>query len=239
MKKFLLSAALLTGAFAANADYTEYYKVYYNGEELQNGATVYCDHFEDNTDISGFNMGYTYEANISYVNQTEDSFLLRTSQGFLDMPTEEEFKEGQYDYIAGTMATKWGTPSLCFENGGEDGNESNCIILPFNAVLPDNTHDSFRWQFHLQTISPDTKIAKYTLTTIVAFGDQKDFEEVEDTEFTVNIVFGPEVNGIEGIESDNNATATYFDLQGRRIDNPSQGLYIVKKGNKVTKEFIR
>ena len=31
----------------------------------------------------------------------------------------------------------------------------------------------------------------------------------------------------------------YFDLQGRKVMNPANGLYIVKRGNTVTKEVIR
>lgn len=33
--------------------------------------------------------------------------------------------------------------------------------------------------------------------------------------------------------------AEYFDLQGRKVANPSNGIYIVKRGNKVSKQVIR
>jgi hypothetical protein len=49
--------------------------------------------------------------------------------------------------------------------------------------------------------------------------------------------------GVDDISADDlNTTdgiAQYFDLQGRKILNPSNGIYIVKRGNKVTKEVIR
>ncbi len=44
--------------------------------------------------------------------------------------------------------------------------------------------------------------------------------------------------GIESIEAEN-APAVYYNLQGVRVDNPANGVYIVKRGNKVTKEYIR
>lgn len=44
---------------------------------------------------------------------------------------------------------------------------------------------------------------------------------------------------VEGIEADSNVAPVYYDLQGRMIENPSKGLYIVKKGNKVAKEFVK
>lgn len=45
--------------------------------------------------------------------------------------------------------------------------------------------------------------------------------------------------GIDEITVDNDSVATYYNLQGQRIDNPSAGLYIVKRGNKTTKELIK
>lgn len=46
--------------------------------------------------------------------------------------------------------------------------------------------------------------------------------------------------GISSIENDANAPAVYYNMQGMQIANPVAGqLYIVKKGNKVTKTIIR
>lgn len=44
--------------------------------------------------------------------------------------------------------------------------------------------------------------------------------------------------GVEAIEADNNAEAVYYNLQGVRVNNPENGLYIVKRGNKVSKAYI-
>ncbi len=48
---------------------------------------------------------------------------------------------------------------------------------------------------------------------------------------------------VEGIEIDvpasENAAPVYYNLQGVKVENPANGLYIVKRGNKVTKEIIR
>ena len=40
-------------------------------------------------------------------------------------------------------------------------------------------------------------------------------------------------------EYDADAPAEFFDLQGRKVVNPSNGIYIIKRGNKVTKQVIR
>ena len=48
--------------------------------------------------------------------------------------------------------------------------------------------------------------------------------------------------GIEDIVTDDavnaDAPAVYYNLQGVRVTNPSNGIYIVRRGNKVTKEYV-
>lgn len=46
-----------------------------------------------------------------------------------------------------------------------------------------------------------------------------------------------EVKCIESVDAD--ATPVYYDMQGRRVAKPSAGLYIVKKGNSVTKVLVK
>lgn len=46
--------------------------------------------------------------------------------------------------------------------------------------------------------------------------------------------------GVESITEDNtNAPAEYYNLQGVKVNNPENGLYIVRQGNKVSKQYIR
>ncbi len=252
MKKFLLSTAFILGAFAAQADYAEYFKVYYNGKEVKNGGTILCDHYSDNTDNSGYNMGYTYEANITFVNQTEDAIGLYTTQGFLDMPTEEEYKnQPPVDYTTTEWYQKWGTVALCYAknlNRADGSFSDNCVSLPFTAALADQEtmgDKEFQWQFHLSTVNPDTE-SKYTVSVKpVIISDYNgngvitDYEEIPDSEFTVILAFKKDWSGVDSIDADNDAAPEYYTIQGVRVANPEKGLYIVKKGNKVSKEFIR
>ena len=41
------------------------------------------------------------------------------------------------------------------------------------------------------------------------------------------------------VVEDTNAAPEYFNLQGIRVANPESGLYIVRRGNKVSKELVR
>ncbi|MDE6267433.1 MAG: starch-binding protein [Muribaculaceae bacterium] len=45
-------------------------------------------------------------------------------------------------------------------------------------------------------------------------------------------------SGVEAIEAED-APAVYYNLQGVKIDNPANGLYIVKRGNKVSKVMVK
>ena len=48
-----------------------------------------------------------------------------------------------------------------------------------------------------------------------------------------------EGSAVEAIESDFDGEPEYYNLQGVRVYEPSQGIYIVRRGNKVTKEVVR
>ncbi len=61
--------------------------------------------------------------------------------------------------------------------------------------------------------------------------------ELTEQKFTTRDLV--EQNGVETIDSDYTHTPVYYNMQGVRISNPSNGLYIVRRGNKTTKEFIR
>lgn len=65
-----------------------------------------------------------------------------------------------------------------------------------------------------------------------------------DSDEYVNIsrtVFSDYTAGVEGVEADSDdaATAVYYNLQGVRVNNPSAGLYIRLQGNKAVKTVIR
>lgn len=47
------------------------------------------------------------------------------------------------------------------------------------------------------------------------------------------------VTAIESVEAATTAAPVYYNLQGRIVENPSEGLYIVRRGSKVSKEYVR
>lgn len=57
--------------------------------------------------------------------------------------------------------------------------------------------------------------------------------------FTLIMQYPDNQGAVEGIEADNNAPAVYYNLQGVQVENPTQGIYIVKRGSKTYKQVIR
>lgn len=48
-----------------------------------------------------------------------------------------------------------------------------------------------------------------------------------------------DISGVETIEADTNAEVEYFNIQGMRVANPANGLYIRRQGTKVEKVYVR
>lgn len=59
--------------------------------------------------------------------------------------------------------------------------------------------------------------------------------------FGLVLTSDPNYAGVESViaDSDLNAPREYYDLNGRRVLEPANGLYIVRQGTKVSKEYIR
>ncbi len=62
-----------------------------------------------------------------------------------------------------------------------------------------------------------------------------------ETKAASKYAFSVTASGVEAIGADVDADvpAIYYNLQGVQVENPENGIYIVKRGNKVTKEYIR
>lgn len=52
------------------------------------------------------------------------------------------------------------------------------------------------------------------------------------------VIYMPDADGIEDIEAANGAAAEYFNLQGVKVANPENGLFIKKQGNKAVKVIL-
>lgn len=53
------------------------------------------------------------------------------------------------------------------------------------------------------------------------------------------LTFTPAGAGVEDVTVENNAKAVYYNLQGVQVANPEAGLYIVRRGDKVSKILVK
>lgn len=57
----------------------------------------------------------------------------------------------------------------------------------------------------------------------------------------VKMIYGEyaQFSGLDDIAADADAAVEYFDLQGRRVENPASGLYIRRQGSKIAKVLVK
>lgn len=251
MKKILLSIAMLGLASAAFAqddelmEFTDLFNVVYDGHNVAENSTIAATEFVDMSDIYMEPVG-NYEMSIDLVN------LGGTSQWILAMlkpyePTMAEYKANPFFY---------GDPALCFEThnptngsvtGGSclGGDKDNLLNPTFGngvAKVPAPSVELFNWAIHVYGCDKESK-AKYVLTMQAV--------EVEDPvmpeknyfpiSYPYNIIldFSSAADArVDGINRDD-AEGIYFDLQGRRVENPEKGIYIYKTHGKTVKKVIK
>jgi len=112
-----------------------------------------------------------------------------------------------------------------------DGTAAGYKATNYNVELGGNTV-IFRNNFKLASVEP----GNYTVEGYVARykTNKQDDMQVYPTKFTLD------TTGIEGVAADDaNAPVEFFNLQGVRVANPENGLFIRRQGNKVEKVVIR
>ncbi len=87
------------------------------------------------------------------------------------------------------------------------------------------------WRLDIGGVTEDQLNNTYTLKVTL-----NNVEEEGDT-LTFDLILTNDA-GVEGIAADTTAPV-YYSLDGRRVVNPENGLYIVRRGNKIEKVMIR
>lgn len=231
MKKSLLFCAIAACAFTANAN--DYFTVKFNGQEIENGATI-----EGHAGDPLYGK-FIYDAEINVINKIDAPRFMMGNLYYTGNPTMEEAKADM---------AKWGSLQICYANGGVAGNDNNCTALfePVGenwasggtGIMPASSiSDKFLWQIHNTMVSTEVA-SEYKFVFVMYDGESADSKQIPESEFTLNVVFDKNKVAVEGIEAEN-APAEYFNMQGVRVAEPENGLYIVRRGQKVSKEYIR
>lgn len=226
-KKLFLVTSLLMAGLSMMADYSDYYKVYYNGEELENGATIISDYSYKAT--IGNREAFICEANVYVVNCLPYSNLNRAVIEYTDQPSYDEWKA---DW------TKWGNIKLCYAGGDANGEMASCMGTSGTVRIPDSSMDCFNWQIHLEYV-PEGVESEYVLNIVAGEGELQwnNYTLIEGSEFTLNIVFPKQEDAGVEIIPEEEGDPEFYTVDGVRVENPVKGLYIMKRG-KTSKKIL-
>lgn len=230
MKKLLLSVLGLSLAAAATAaDFSEFFSTTFNGQEIQEGETVVFSQYEDFSD-----MGYWYTLDVVKVANKGEEPRAIAAVMLYDTPSYAEFSEN-IDF--------YGSPSFCFEGAAAvDGSGSNSCLGATPGLnagngrfwAPEAGTDTLELHIKCTEAKPEAE-SKYRIMLSAMEGfDNNDLEECSDP-FTFYVLFSANPSaGVAGIAVDN-VPAAYYDLQGRRIAEPTKGLFIKVENGKASK----
>lgn len=116
---------------------------------------------------------------------------------------------------------------------------SSSALLPGGEVYINflDNEVATSYVFANDAFAPATTVAD--AVGVAAAGSYVAFSKIGETGAVFSLYNDAKATGIADIVADENAEAEYFNLQGVRVANPENGLYIVRRGTTVTKEVIR
>lgn len=234
MKKIFTTMLALVAAvgmaFTASAQEDSYFDCFVNGEKVNNGDRINITNFYEELSVPGYGVYQRqYNTHLTVIPYVVDKMVASVSDFSNDTPLDDDWMYGA---------------NLSIQFCGLDG---LCVPVSVGQTVSKSK------EINLEEV--DKAMDMQTEIVISMFGDAADGDFLKldiKTEFTMTFQLDDQVTvltfyvdqkgtdaAVEGIEADSNIAPVYYDLQGRQIDNPTNGLYIVKKGSKVTKEFIR
>lgn len=122
-----------------------------------------------------------------------------------------------------------------------DGYMYTYLNADCTITLTDGTSMSFSMPYlyedasYVETL--ENEASKYY--GVICVGGYYGDGENDYAEFYVTFYFNSETSGIADVAVDENAPIEYYNLQGLRVDNPTNGLYIRRQGNNTTKVFVK
>lgn len=210
MKKLLLLSALALGAFTANSqDVT----VTVEGNPVENGATV--NSYRLDPVLVQFDS-YKLDPEVRATFSEDADVSITVYNKTENLPQNIQFCwPTQCAFIApGSFATQTGP----VQAGVEQLLAIDVAVAPYVGFTFD-------------------KESVYTFSTTVEIN----YGAAEPFVFDLNMIYdpNPDDSGVEGIfNADLDVAPVYYDLSGRKIANPDKGIYLIQKGNKVSKVIL-
>ncbi len=140
-----------------------------------------------------------------------------------------------FPYYIGDKVDRW-----YGEQVTDPDNDGAKMDSPFkkacDAIAPDYYELTYKNRPDYKDI--ECKAGKHTIR-VKSMGGSTIFDEIKITAHKERSSSGIENIATNRVAEEFGGDVEYFDLQGRKIANPSKGIFIVKRGSVVTKEVIR
>ena len=154
-------------------------------------------------------------------------------------------------YVFGTLSVASWDPAQSVELTKDGSKFSGKVTLVDSgdgyAYFAMSSVQSSDWNIvNANRIAPTAGEVAFNLNEAVEFGKgEAAFKTSAIGEYFINVDYekmtvtvSSESAGVESIGVEN-TPAVYYNLQGVEVANPQNGLYIVKQGNKVSKQLIK
>lgn len=175
----------------------------------------------------------------------EDNVVLTVKTSEAPQPVEVP----EHFYVIGNFAGNAWNPATAVEMTKEEntftaiGEVTGDCNFGFGSVLSEDW-DTFNANRYGQAednavVALDTPVALVKgegVLKLAEAGNYKLTVVFGETEITFTAT---KVSAIDSVDADNAAPAEYYNLQGVRVENPAEGLYIVVRGGKATKEYVK
>lgn len=151
-----------------------------------------------------------------------------------------ELRAYAYTFVTCTAPEGYVITDVIFNSA--DTSTSDTVLGYSEIVDGDNTFADVTLP---GTLNQFDQYSKWSFHYVAPEGGVKDIKilDKKGTQYLDNffVCYAPEAGGssVSVVAADENAPIEYFNLQGVRVNNPANGLYIVKHGNKVEKRIIR
>ncbi|MDE5791628.1 MAG: hypothetical protein K2H96_10435 [Muribaculaceae bacterium] len=215
MKKLYMFLVAAAATFSANADL----HFYINGEEVANGSRVdVTSYFEDEE--------YRYIVDPKMEIKADENGAF---SGTVKLTSGESIPA--YDMASMEYGAAIGAQWCAFDGSCVPMNVGTKVTK--SATLSANVAENMAFEFsgsYGWEQNHDEVVIKAEATFDFSFGGKT---------YNLTLYFDKDPSGVNDVMFDSNAPVEYFDLQGRRVANPSQGLYIIRQGSKVTKSIVK
>lgn len=184
----------------------------------------------------GTGFAVAYSGIVPYINKTEITILANEDGAYLDGCY---ITNNMYLYSSVTQGDGYSDP---FSEGdyaeltftGDNGNTVVFPVADYRSADPADHYVLTAWTFC--DLKPLGKVKTVSITMTAS----NDF--VPGYFCMDNLTYAADQTGIENISSDpasdSAAPAEYYDLSGRRVANPSAGLFIERRGTTVRKVLL-